>query len=108
MAYRKMKIDDKTYEYVIGKTFTKIKDVGLFENKEYGSPLAFSNKGVVVSPKHVSNMIRGIKERVQYHCKEHNFTTDMLVSDPYSVEIHGKKILVKYCPQCYERRALDI
>ena len=34
MAYRKLKIENKTYEYVIGKSHTKVKGVGATENSK--------------------------------------------------------------------------
>lgn len=36
MSYRKITVNDKQYEYVIGKVNTKIKGIGLFENKKIG------------------------------------------------------------------------
>lgn len=37
MSYRKIEVDGKTYEYVTGKTHTKIKGVGVFLNETIGS-----------------------------------------------------------------------
>ena len=37
MSYRKLNIDGKTFEYVIGKSHTKIKGIGVFENEKIGS-----------------------------------------------------------------------
>lgn len=37
MTYRKITVDGKEYEYVIGKTHTKVKTVGVFKNDEIGS-----------------------------------------------------------------------
>ena len=36
MSYRKIEVDGKTYEYVIGGGFTKIKGVGVFLNERIG------------------------------------------------------------------------
>lgn len=37
MSYRKINIAGKTFEYVIGKSHTKIKGIGVFENVNIGS-----------------------------------------------------------------------
>ena len=37
MSYRKITVNDKQYEYVVGKQFTKIKNVGLFKNEDIGT-----------------------------------------------------------------------
>lgn len=36
MSYRKINVDGKRYEYVIGKTHTKVKGVGVFLNEKIG------------------------------------------------------------------------
>jgi hypothetical protein len=37
MSYRKLVINEKTYEYVIGKSHTRIKGIGVFLNNDIGS-----------------------------------------------------------------------
>lgn len=36
MAYRKITVDGKVYEYSIGKSHTKIKGIGVFKNEDIG------------------------------------------------------------------------
>ena len=36
MSYRKITVNDKQYEYVVGKKYTKIKNIGFFKNEEIG------------------------------------------------------------------------
>jgi hypothetical protein len=36
MSYRKITVDGKVYEYTVGRTHTKIKGVGVFENINIG------------------------------------------------------------------------
>lgn len=36
MSYRKIVVNDVTYEYTIGFSHTKIKNIGVFKNKEVG------------------------------------------------------------------------
>lgn len=40
MSYRKIEVNGKTYEYVIGKTNIKIKGVGVFSTVEVGDESA--------------------------------------------------------------------
>lgn len=37
MSYRKITVNDKQYEFVVGKVNTKIKNVGVFENAKVGT-----------------------------------------------------------------------
>jgi hypothetical protein len=37
MSYRKLVIDDQTFEYSVGKTHTKIRGVGAYLNTQVGS-----------------------------------------------------------------------
>lgn len=53
MAYRKITVNDKVYEYVIGKTNTKIKNVGIFVNEQIQtwfdhSPVCDCGEGLTV------------------------------------------------------------
>ena len=36
MSYRKIVVDGKTYEYVVGKTHVKVKGLGVWPNQEMG------------------------------------------------------------------------
>jgi hypothetical protein len=36
MSYRKITVNDEQYEYVVGKQYTKIKNIGLFKNEDIG------------------------------------------------------------------------
>lgn len=40
MSYRKLQIEDKTYEYTIGKSFVKIKDLGVFPKSQIGEKIS--------------------------------------------------------------------
>ena len=37
MSYRKIVVEGKTYEYVVGRSFTKVKGVGAVPNHQIGS-----------------------------------------------------------------------
>ena len=37
MSYRKLEVDGNVFEYSIGKTHTKIRGVGAYENKRIGN-----------------------------------------------------------------------
>ena len=61
MSYRKITVNDKQYEYVVGKQFTKIKNVGLFRNDQIGEVTGYSclrNENIYsVTPAVVKRMI---------------------------------------------------
>ena len=79
MTYRIIDVDNKTYEYVIGPTYIKIKHVGLFsteENKqwfdhspqcscgpEYNCYAGDGPSGYAVTPGVIKHLIR-TKERI--------------------------------------------
>lgn len=78
MAYRKLTVDGKEYEYVVGKTHVKIKGVGVFLKEEIGSLQDHTRceccgesmtviygdddhyKTLVVQPKDVANKIKKV------------------------------------------------
>jgi len=41
MSYRKITVNGKSYEYVIGKTNTKIKGIGIFVNEKIAEGIAY-------------------------------------------------------------------
>lgn len=100
MSYRKVHINNKSYEYVIGKNSTKIKGVGVFSNSEYGSPFAWLTDKFLITPKHVTAMVLGDKVRIKYHCKLHNSTTEKVTYDPFALEINNRKVIVPNCREC--------
>ena len=60
MSYRKITVNDKQYEYVVGKQYTKIKDVGTFRNDRIGTILGYNDQGenkYAVTPAVVKRMI---------------------------------------------------
>ena len=56
MAYRKITVDEKEYEYVIGKTHVKVKGVGAWDKSEVGHVI--DDYEVRVQPSHVAEKIR--------------------------------------------------
>lgn len=42
MSYRKLKVNDEEYEYVIGKTYVKVKGIGVWPKEEVGEYIAKS------------------------------------------------------------------
>ena len=80
MSYRKITVDGKEYQYVIGPTHTKVKGLGVWDNESvapkitvhrycecgcgermadlYGSDLYPPVMKAVVMPKHISALIR--------------------------------------------------
>lgn len=66
MSYRKITVDGKEYEYVVGKDVTKVKGVGIFKHIDWAYYM--DERESRVSPKHVEGMIRGKP------CPDHNPT----------------------------------
>lgn len=99
MSYRKITVDEKSYEYVIGRTHLKIKGFGLFEVAKIGNRIAGSDK-FVVSPGTVAKVIKGEPLPTPYHCKEHNYTTDELTHRTIQDEVKGRRMHVPNCPEC--------
>jgi hypothetical protein len=108
MSYRHIQVAEKTYDYVIGKSFTKIKGVGLFPNSEIGNPVVyFPNAGYydnpqdksfkvidnefVVTPATVRAVILGESTPVKYHHRK-NEPSIYLMRDPFEGEIYQKSI----------------
>lgn len=58
MAYRKIEVDGKEYEYTIGKSFLKIKGVGTYPIHEVGDCLDASMDVYQVTPSIVKKVIQ--------------------------------------------------
>lgn len=97
MSYRKIKVNEKEYRYTIGRQFTKILDVGLFQNHEYGQPT--DRDLFIVTPYHVRTMILGKPAPKIFTCR-HGTVTQKLTYDPFDSEIYGKHTLVMKCKEC--------
>jgi hypothetical protein len=108
MSYRKITVDEKTYEYVIGKTHLKIKGFGLFENSKIGNFIVNGGprEQYLVTPGTVAKVIRGDTLPTAHHCKTHSVTTDDVVADPYHLAVTGKTRHIPYCPECYKDQRL--
>lgn len=66
MHYRKITVNGKTYEYVVGRWDTKVKGVGLFPNREWTYCINAGDGEFMVSPYHVEGMILGLN-RAGHH-----------------------------------------
>ena len=94
MSYRKLKIEDKIYEYIIGKKFTKVKHdgkaFGIYPNDKHGNPVTHPESTVskptyfVVTPLNVKHMILGLP-LPEFNTPEGK--TTYLMVDPYKAEI---------------------
>jgi hypothetical protein len=56
MAKRKIIVDQKEYRYVVGRSFTKIDQVGLFRNEKIG--YEYTNEVFAVRPSDIEREIR--------------------------------------------------
>lgn len=112
MSYRKITVNDKRYEYVIGKTHTKIKDVGLFKNSEVGVPLKKRvgdevKTSFVVTPAIVADIIAGKPIRPMHKC-HHGTVTGKTMLDPFANEVYGQKVKIGKCHICHAELSDDI
>lgn len=63
MSYRKLVVDDQVFEYSIGKTHTKIRHVGAFQNNEVG--YVISDREVRVRPSDLASFIKQKKLSIE-------------------------------------------
>lgn len=71
MGYRKLTVGDKTYEYVIGESFTKIKGIGYatpgslaIPNDQIGNRIGVNDDGtpkIAVTPKSLATYLAKLK-----------------------------------------------
>ncbi len=62
MTYRKIEVDGKEYEYVVGKSYVKVKGVGVWDN--YAIGYVIDEREARVQPSHVVEAIRTAVARV--------------------------------------------
>jgi hypothetical protein len=63
MAYREITVNNKTYQYVVGRDVTKIKGFGIFRNYEWAFTRNKDRSDYTVTPWHVEGMILGIQRQ---------------------------------------------
>jgi hypothetical protein len=63
MSYRKLEVDGNVFEYSIGKTHTKIRGVGAYQNNEVG--YVISDREVRVRPSDIATFIKQNKLKVK-------------------------------------------
>lgn len=56
MTYRKITVDDKEYEYVVGKTHVKVKGMGSWLKEQIG--YIHDEFNTTVTPSHIADHIR--------------------------------------------------
>jgi hypothetical protein len=112
MSYRKLELNGRTYEWVVGKDFLKVKGVGIWPKAEVGTPAASRKRPwydqYVVGPAHVICALTS-QPPPKYECREHpGRSGDFLAADPFDDVIHDRITHVPNCPTCLERSAEDI
>lgn len=63
MSYRKLEVEGQVFEYSIGKTHTKIRGIGAFQNNEVG--YVISDREVRVRPSDLANFIKKKKLNIE-------------------------------------------
>jgi hypothetical protein len=129
MGYRNIEVDGVQYQYAVGRSHTKITGLGVFLNKNYGTPVGYhrfrdpTTSGqplpegqigtYVISPSKVRAMIlhktKGIEpQSYRQHCLKHDYVVTSLTPSPFAGEIEGKGTLMWNCPECVEDNAMEI
>ena len=121
MTYRNITVDGTIYKFVIGKTHTKVVDVGIIANCLLGKPIYGSRK-FLMEPSDVKRFILG-NGTVDPHfhdgphkCINANMTDRYyecsgevrLRADPFHAEINEKAVYLYRCEECYKERSYDI
>lgn len=115
MSYRKFNHVGVDYEYIVGKTHTKIRRADkstpaqLFANSEWGAPMDSTKAPFIVRPSDIKGMLIGERNFHSHPCSRHpDITVTGLSVDPYSSEIDGVDILVDDCAKCLDESSWDI
>lgn len=112
MSYRKIQVEGKTYQYVIGGSNIHIKGVGDFPTKDHGNPVAYPGydgkpvlrQGMfVATPKTVRALILGETTPVRVK----NGQT-LLMINPFQAEVYDRIEYLPYDAQTYYNLKDDI
>ena len=111
MSYRKLKIKDKEYQYVIGDTVIKVKMTDgnkIFQKKDIF--VGDFNRGITAPA-----MIRDLILLGELRTPDKYFSTCKCKNVqkhigclPFDVEIYGKLHYVYFCEDCFNNNAGDI
>lgn len=119
MSYRKLNFEGKTYEYVIGSKFTKVKldgkEFAVYENRLYGNEVVYPRSyeedkithsgNFIVTPKTVTRMLRGFPPET-FNTKDGK--TSYLMVNPFSAEIYETIDYIPYNRENYYNLADEI
>lgn len=106
MSYRTIVVEDNKYEYVIGRTYTKVRGLQAYRNAEIGNPVTGTDK-FVVAPLNIKQAILKLPIP-EFTCKRHNVTTTEMMVNPFDAEIYGRKNYMTKCAECYASLKDDI
>jgi hypothetical protein len=112
MAYRRVFVKDKPYEYVLGRSNIHIKGLGDFSVKAHGNPVCIPRDEDdleghdtghrVASIRTVKAIILGQQTPVLYG------DSPKVMLNPFDSEIHGKQNYLPYNPKAYYSLKHDI
>ena len=117
MTYRKITVSGVEYEYSIGKSATKIKGFGVYQNNDIGVESQYFNrsknaegkpvKKMIVTPAIVADLISGKPIRSMNSC-DHGTVTSKTTANPYDAEIHAEYSEMIDCAKCVHELAMEI
>jgi hypothetical protein len=115
MSYRKLKIKDVEYEYVIGRTHTKVKlngkSMAIYTNASIGNPIGHPYASVLnptnylVTPLNVKNAILN-KNIPEFNTPEGK--TIWMMVNPFDAEIYDKITYMALSKENHDSLAGDI
>ena len=124
MAYRNITVNDKTYQYVIGKKFTKVVGIGSVTNSLIGLEVErvyeingkkYGRDRWLVTPAFIKKFIlaNGVIDSTFHDdtpecgCGRKDNTVE-LRANPFQYEIHDRLCYSFMCDKCYQRSCDDI
>ena len=113
--YRKLEVDDKLYDYNIGKVFVKIKsEIGSELVKKSDIGIGIGANRYIITPKMIRAYILGLTSNSPEYLSEYFPTCRCVGVDktlgviPFDAEIFDKSHYVYWCKSCFEGNADDI
>ena len=117
MSYRNINVNGTTYKFVIGKTHTKVVDIGSIANSQLGRKIYGTNR-YLTAPSDVRRFILGNGTiDPHFHDGPHKCVGShrnecegeiRLRPDPFDSEIYEKLNYAYWCERCYDERSYDI
>lgn len=111
--YRKMTINDQTYQFNIGKSYVVIRtgdDKQVVSKDEIG--FTAQNGNVIVTPRmirdHIVDQVGPAERYFEQCCEQCPSSEKKLKADPFDIEVFERITYLLYCDSCYRERQFDV